>query len=663
MQYRADIDGLRAFAVLSVVWFHAGLGGTGGGFTGVDVFYVISGYLIGGIIVDETAAGRFSYLQFYTRRAKRLFAAFFVVALATMAVGWWLLLPTDFRQAGRSLVAATTFISNVVFHRDAGYFDSASITKPLLHTWSLSVEEQFYIIFPLLMRAVLRLRRDAVPAVLVAAALLSFAWSQAMMSRDPGGAFYLLPSRAWEMLLGTLVALPQARASQVPEWLQRLVTPLAVAGLCVPVFFYTERTPFPAVGALPSCAGTAWLLWWGGRNGQSLVGRLLGAPVPVFIGKISYSLYLWHWPVIVYLTYFCAGQLTWAWGIAAMLASLALAAASWRWVEQPVRRSARSPAIVLGSAAVGSLLLLLIGLLIWRSDGMPSRLVGQTAQLANAAADFMQPREGCEAPANSVWTGVEYCRLGPEGRPEFLVWGDSHARALRDGLDQLASERNTPGVMFWAGGCMPLLDVRKKESATGPGSDAACLSQNLRIRQILEEGRLTVRRALLVGRWAYYAEGRGTGSDAGNEIRLLRAGTDGPQSAIFSESLRETVAWLRGKGIEVLILEQPPEIPDFSSRRLFQMVRSGRSTFAEEVLRIGTVRRSEVEQRQLQANAALNSVAAGGLAGILRTHPLFCSVSDCSAIQSFGPAYFDNNHVRSSTSRWMRNLFIPVVVP
>src|SRR5450755_2387154 len=183
MNYRADIDGLRAIAVLAVILYHLKvLIGFGGGYIGVDIFFVISGYLIGGIIIDDTAKGSFSYVQFYVRRIKRLFSAFLVVGLVTTAVGWWLLLPVDFWHEGKSLVASTVFLSNVLFHRDAGYFDPASVTKPLLHTWSLGVEEQFYLFFPVLMRLAVRTGRLGVPIMLAATALVSLAYSQHLLT-------------------------------------------------------------------------------------------------------------------------------------------------------------------------------------------------------------------------------------------------------------------------------------------------------------------------------------------------------------------------------------------------------------------------------------------------------------------------------------------------
>lgn len=668
MKYRPDIDGLRAFAVIVVVWFHAGLGGASGGFIGVDVFFVISGFLIGGIIIDETRNRSFSYVQFYTRRAKRLFAAFFVVSLASVIAGWWLLLPGDFRHAGKTLAAAALAFSNVVFYRDMGYFDSAAITKPWLHSWSLSVEEQFYLFFPVLMIAVLRIGQRVQPVVLVVAALASLAGAQYLLAGDPGASFYMLPARAWELALGAMVALPQAKNVKLSRYTEAVLTCLAVVGLCAPVLLYTEHTSFPGLAALPSCLGTTWLLWHGARNPDLQPYRALRAPVPVFIGKISYSLYLWHWPVIVYMTYWAAGEMGWPERIMVVLLSFGFAVLSWRYVERPIRQSNRPAGHILGVTGGGILLLAVIGVAVWRLDGIPGRLSTAARMLADAATDFNQPRPGCFDENNPMHPGIAFCEVGRLGvAPEFLVWGDSHVTAMREGIDMLAAERGLGGLIVHSGGCMPAFDVIKHESASTPSGDQACATQNRAIRDLLASGSLPIRNVLLIGRWAYYAEGTGIGADAHNTIHLERADHQGSsrvgelQSDLVAESMRDTVLWLRERGLRVYVLQQMPEIPYFGSRVLFQRVRSGRESYNDAMRRIGTVPRADVEARQRRGNAAIEIASAGGAATVIPTHGVFCNAYACSAELNFGPAYFDNNHLRATTARAIRRLFAPIM--
>jgi peptidoglycan/LPS O-acetylase OafA/YrhL len=670
MTYRADIDGLRAIAVLAVIFYHfKSLMGFGGGYIGVDIFFVISGYLIGGIIIDETANGSFSYVKFYSRRIKRLFAAFLIVGLATTAFAWWLLMPADFRAEGKSLLASTVFLSNVVFYKDAGYFDANAVTKPLLHTWSLGVEEQFYIFFPVLMRLAVRVGPKGIPGMLAVVGLLSLAYAQYLVIVDTSAAFYFLPSRAWELLLGAAMAQPRIRNLRIPSGWDRVLTYASFAALFLPMMLFSDATPFPGLAAVPCCLGTAWLLWSGRHGAGTAAQEALSSRIPVAIGRISYSLYLWHWPIYVFIVYYEAGYIGWVGRSVAFSLTFVLAALSWRFVEQPIRYTRRSPRVIFAGALLGSLVLAGIGLDIWRSNGAPSRLSEQTRTIAYAAGDFFQNNDRCWQKDNSVLPGVNYCRIGAPNTPEqFLIWGDSHARAIRDGADQVANERGLGGLLIFAGGCMPAFDIRKQETATGPQSDTACAAQNIAVKAMLAH-RNTIRKVLLVGRWAYYTEGRGVGIDQQNLIRITRA-TDSisptvaapDQAAVVERALLDTVHWLRARGYEVYALEDPPEIPDYSSRKLFQTVRGGHSNVQDAIARFGTVTRAEVERRQGRASQALHLAAVNDGATIVSTHQLFCHGESCSAWSVFGPAYFDNNHLTGSASRRIRQIFLPAMM-
>ncbi len=665
MTYRADIDGLRAIAVLAVIFYHLKLlGGLGGGYIGVDIFFVISGYLIGGIIIDETASGTFSYVQFYARRIKRLFAAFAVVALFTAVIGWWLLDPYDFWNAGKSLVASTVFLSNVLFYRDAGYFDPASITKPLLHTWSLGVEEQFYLCFPVLMRLSVRSGRKGIPVMLTAAGLLSLGYSQYLLAVDPAASFYLLPSRGWELLLGAAVAQPQVRDLPLRAVFRYALTFVSLVALFLPLVLYNDTTPFPGIPALPSCAATAWFLWLG-RHHTGFVQRIFASRLPVAVGRISYSLYLWHWPIYVYILYYEAGDLTWRGRSVAFLLTFVLATLSWRFVEQPIRNTRRAPRAVFIGAFLGSAVLAGIGYVVWHSSGAPGRLSGETRTIGYAATDLFQNNERCWTDNNSILPGIYFCRIGtPDTQEQFLIWGDSHARAIRNGADQVAAEHGIGGVLIYAGGCMPAFGIRKEESATGARSDNECVAQNIAVKAMLSKHN-SIKKILLVGRWAYYTEGRGIGIDRHNLIRITRvtgdSGAAPDQAAVVTEALSETVRWLRAMGYDVYLLEDMPEIPDFSSRRLFQFIRGGHASLEQAIAQIGTVPRGDVEERQQHANAALREAAREFGATLIPTHQLFCDSDYCSAWSPFGPTYFDNNHITGSTSRRIRDIFLPAL--
>lgn len=675
MNYRKDIDGLRAIAVIPVILFHFGLQGISGGYVGVDIFFCISGYLIGGIIIDETSSGKFSYAQFYERRIKRLFPAFFVVAIATIPLAFWLLLPNpDFRVYGKSLFASTIYLPNIVFYRElGGYFAHNAATKPLLHTWSLGVEEQFYILFPLIMRFAVRGKSAYTFAILATLAAVSLFWSQYLLAVDPVASFFLLPSRAWELLLGAMVALPSVKSIEINKKAGSFVSALAILAIALPMFFYSEKTLFPGIAALPPCLGTAWLLWRGNHAKDDLAQNILSSTILVWIGRISYSLYLWHWPVYVFVAYYFSGELSLSIYAAALVLIFLLSIVSWRFIEQPVRSLKSSPNRIFSYAAVGSILIAGVGLLIWRTDGMPNRLSGQIGLVAGAADDFIQSGGTCLDADNTSMPGLEYCRIGVQkDDPQFLIWGDSHGRAMRDGADQLATELGRSGLLIWSGGCMPAFDYAKRETAAGPQADKDCVVRNAHVRALLEKPS-SVKKVLLIGRWSYYAEGEGIGIDRHNKISVTSesqnsqtTGADAAsadQELVVEKILLDTVHWLRDHGYDVYILEQVPEFPQFSGVRLFQLVRSGRETFPDALKSIGEISTSQLDMRQKVSYRVFEKASAEMNAKIIRTHQLFCKEEMCNAMLPSGQAYFDNNHLTVTASKDIRQVLTPAMTP
>ena len=307
LKYRAYIDGLRAIAVLAVLFFHADIG-CGGGYVGVDVFFVISGYLITGLILKDLDGGQFQLVKFWERRVRRILPAVAVVLLACLATGWFLLFSLDFKELGESVLAQALLVSNIYFWRESGYFAQAAEMKPLLHTWSLAVEEQFYLLFPFLLIAFKRFsRKSLVPGILLLCCI-SFSLSVYCSYRHASVNFYFLPTRAWELLLGSfLAAIPAQRTST--RWLTESLSSGGLLAILCAVFFYGPDTRFPGISALLPCVGAALIIW---ANDHTLtcVGKLLAIRPVVFIGLISYSLYLWHWPMLVFASY-------WNWGCTA----------------------------------------------------------------------------------------------------------------------------------------------------------------------------------------------------------------------------------------------------------------------------------------------------------------------------------------------------------
>ncbi|MFG1393934.1 acyltransferase family protein [Xanthobacter agilis] len=338
LAYRPDIDGLRAVAVGSVVLFHGGFSLFGGGFVGVDVFFVISGFLITSIIADDLERGRFSLVDFYDRRIRRILPALFLVLFTTVAIGAFILLPTQMENLAGSLIPATLFYANIHFMGLESYFAPAAEELPLLHLWSLAVEEQFYIVFPLLLFVLMRVggRRLAVIG-LFAVALVSLVIAQVELQEAPRRAFFLLSSRAWELLVGALIAL--APLPKVPPKVAAGLGALGLGALLIPVFLYNRNTSFPGVAALPPVLGAALLIYSGRHAARGPAARLLALPGLVYVGRISYSLYLWHWPLLAFAFIYRGRALTPLLAAGIILLAVALSALSLRYVEAPLRRA------------------------------------------------------------------------------------------------------------------------------------------------------------------------------------------------------------------------------------------------------------------------------------------------------------------------------------
>ena len=385
LSYRADIDALRAMAILPVVLFHLGVPQLAGRFVGVDVFFVISGFLMAKLITAEVAAGRFSLLSFYERRVRRIFPALFAVLGASAVAAWFVFMPVELQYFGRSVISAALFGSNFLFWRESGYFDAPGEVKPLLHTWSLAVEEQFYILFPLFLLFLIRPGRRWTAAVLIGLLAASLALSIVQTEHAPKAAFYLLPSRLWELLLGAVLALdlrPAPTSTAVRGGLA--LTGIVLMGIAVLAF--TESTPFPGLAALVPCAGAALIIF--ARAEHGFVGRF-SAPPLVFVGLISYSLYLWHWPMIVFAKYALGRELGTGEACAVLAISLALAALSWRLIERPFRGRAspvgrRALAFSAGAALATAGL---AGAVFVSFDGFPGRLTAEAQALYRASYD------------------------------------------------------------------------------------------------------------------------------------------------------------------------------------------------------------------------------------------------------------------------------------
>ncbi|MBK1646027.1 hypothetical protein CKO25_15490 [Thiocapsa imhoffii] len=375
MVYRREIDGLRSFAVLPVILFHGGFALFGGGFIGVDIFFVISGFLITSIILEEHRLGQFSLLNFYERRARRILPALFFVMLVTIPFGWWLLSPSDLRDFAQSLVAITVFASNILFWQESGYFDTAAELKPMLHTWSLAVEEQYYVLFPLLIMAAWRLGTRRLAWLIAAIGAASLLIAELQLRSDPTAAFFLLPARAWQLLVGSLAAFVVLDWPRYPRLLEEhrvaceILGAIGLAMIVGATFLFHDRLPFPGLLALVPTIGTALILLC--STSRTLVGRLLGFAPLVGIGLISYSAYLWHQPLFAFVRHASVGEVAAPLMLALSGLTLLLAYLSWRFVEQPFRDRKRIKQSTVFSFSIA-------GILVFSSIGLAGHFAHQS---------------------------------------------------------------------------------------------------------------------------------------------------------------------------------------------------------------------------------------------------------------------------------------------
>jgi peptidoglycan/LPS O-acetylase OafA/YrhL len=459
MNYRADIEGLRAVAVIAVVAFHVGVPLVKGGFVGVDVFFVISGFLLTRLISKDVDEGCFSLAKFYERRVRRILPALIVLVAALWIFG--LLFWTSYQLVSfsRESLAATLAVSNFLFWSEAGYFDVSALDDPLLHTWSLGIEEQFYLLLPFIFLVSKRQRSWVSPKVIIAMlAAISLALNFWMARYAPEAAFFLLPARAWELLLGSLIALrtPPSGGSLLAKHGSLLGMVLVLA----PIFLARDTGLSSVFGPLSACVGTA-LIVAAGPSDPSSVSALLATKIPRFIGRISYSVYLWHWPLIAILEQLLFLRHPMPAAIQALVvgaASLGMGYVSWRYIETPFR-SKYQPRYILSGACFAIVVSIFVSLFVTLLDGIPSRFPPDQNALG---AHMMVARAPVHLRSGVcfIWSGSAFSQFRPDqcvqevqGAPNYLIVGDSHAAHLWVGLSTVF--RGINWMQATASGCLP----------------------------------------------------------------------------------------------------------------------------------------------------------------------------------------------------------------
>jgi peptidoglycan/LPS O-acetylase OafA/YrhL len=528
--YREDIDWLRAIAVLAVVAFHFEAPAVYGGFVGVDIFFVISGYLITGIIQSEVQNGSFSFARFYERRVRRLLPALYAMVALTAIPSFHYLLTSERLEFFRSVTAVVTFTSNFFFWFQTGYFDRAAVEKPLLHTWSLAVEEQFYLALPVLLWGLLRLarnRRTALPVALGAMALASFALSIWLMKTDrSANAFFMSPPRAWEFLIGGILAVegfPVLRGALA----QQIARGIALVLMAIPIFSLRQGPGFPGINALLPCIGAAVFIWSGIGVPTQKRSWYSHHNIVRFFGQISYSLYLWHWPLFTFARFSKTSLVLDPFDKVALFAlTVAISYLSWRYVEQPFRRRSlaptRSAAFRIAGLATAALLVASAGIIVISQTPSGADLDAKVLDFYNTHDPRYRDR-GCFTLGGEPF-GDACLALVPE-KTNLLLWGDSLAAHYYDGLGKIADAQAVNILQATQAACMPTLN-------TALQGNASCLSFAGQMEAFFRDRKPD--RVILSADWLEYARP--------------------PRFDGMIVDLKQTISRLNGLGVSVVLL-------------------------------------------------------------------------------------------------------------
>jgi peptidoglycan/LPS O-acetylase OafA/YrhL len=631
-KYRPDVDALRAVAVIMVLFYHAGLGFPGG-FIGVDIFFVISGYLITGLILKSQSNGTFSVVKFFERRIRRIVPAAALMVVGVLIAGYFLLLPSDYEDLAKSAIAQQFMFSNIYFWESTGYFAEPAESKPLLHTWSLAIEEQFYLGYPFVLVVLNRYQRQNVGRYLLVLAILSLAGSHYGVMHHRSATFYLLPTRAWELLIGGLICFAP-NSSRISQRLRSCISWLCLAGILSAGLLFDSKTRFPGINALLPCMSTAVFIYVNTTQMTRAAEILTVKPV-VYIGLMSYSLYLWHWPVLVFARYSSVAPLSPWQSVVLLGAGLVFATLSWVFVETPFRRSLlfASQLRVFSFAFLTTVITALIALGICMSAGFPSRLPqGALRSLDTTYPDrvFVQQKSR-EIRFEDAMNG-DFLELGSGGYAmpvSILLWGDSHAVALIPLVDSLCAEYSVRGSAAVYAATAPLVGW---EDHLGRGLKERAVPFNDSVVEFIRHH--SVSDVIIVAHWDLYEA-----EQSADQIRLL---------------LQNTLRELKEAKARIWVMKTVP-IPDFDVPKYV-----AKSTQLNELKDLGISAAEYRKARQRQSQ--IFNLEREYLSGVHILDPAEYFVRDeVSLIAKDGKIlYCDDTHLSVLGAMELRPLFEPI---
>ena len=636
LPYRPDIDGLRAISVLAVVLFHADVPGFAGGYVGVDVFFVISGYLITQVLMmpsERSLAGQLR--DFYVRRCRRILPALTVMLVGTTALACWLLVPRDLARFGTDLGFTAAFLGNWAAWRSGGYFDLDAPSSPLLHLWSIAVEEQFYVAFPLVFLAV-GARKRARLGLLAGAAVVSFGLCVWASYYEPRANFFFAPTRAWELLLGSVVALGLGRSLSTHR-ARGLFAGIALLAILGCVAWYDDKLRYPGIFAVVPCVSAAILLATA-RTSTSLVSRWMSAKPLVFTGLISYSLYLWHLPVLAFAAYYNIWPLG-PWLLAVLLALIyVLSGASWRLVEAPIRgrKMLRRDAPFLAAAGGATALVGLFGFMMWQSDGLPARLNEADATLVDMDNFDRLRQDAIACTGTPIAAGVTdtLCRYGKGhgATADVVVWGDSHTLALLPAYERIATARNVNIYAAWFSSCRPLLEpgVDHKKPADPP----TCGDFNRGMLRAIDA--IDPALVILNAYWTYPS------------LTIAAPPNSEPEhgAAPFQLALERTLRILAAKGRKICVVG---DVPTLEYRMPYAYLMGRRRGIDTSFIALP---RAEAQAQHQELDKYLAELQKRYAFTLVDPKATFCRGSACAIVTPDGKSiYRDDNHLAVAGAR------------
>jgi peptidoglycan/LPS O-acetylase OafA/YrhL len=644
LNYRKDIDGLRAIAVLSVVLFHLGFDAFSGGFVGVDVFFVISGFLITKIIYKEIQNNSFSITQFYEKRIRRIFPVLFAVITFSFIVGFLFYSPDEYMRIGKSIRYTVIFFSNYLFAKKTGYFDTSSEFEPLLHTWSLAVEEQYYIVFPAILLFVSKYLKQRYFIVLSAIFIISLMLSTFNVQANPHRAFFSTEVRAWELILGSLLAIDVLpRVNKLS--LRNILSLTGFLLILCSVFLFDDETVFPGLSALIPTIGSGLIIYSGLQgNNEHIVGKILSIKPMVLVGVISYSLYMWHWPLLVVTKHMLIRPLDLnetflLLGVTGLVAYL-----SWRYIEQPLRTDHffKSRTTLFKVTGVFMVTFLILCLLIKMTNGF--------AAARGHEEDLIWEKWGkCGKETHLSSFGGNACLLGARGiAPSFILWGDSHARAMAHGVDLSASKYGVSGKVAIGNGCAPLVGVNNLVVEE-------CFDVNNSVLDYIAK-HSEIKTIILAARWARAIDGDSYGVERKKKIQLIdvfshKSEEDGGNQAVVETSLSRTVNRLLELKRNVVLVSQIPEVGynvpsvEFVARKT-----------DKDINKIIAPKFSDYKERNNPVSLLFDRLKKKGVT-VIEPSILLCDDVLCKVKNTEGLLYKDDDHLSSNGAKYISPVF------